>query len=112
MVSSRLPLAALAAASLSLAAPALAQAPTLPPGPPVSIQMVTQLSPSIPQYTRVDIPMLREGIPARSGGRIRVTLASWPERHLSGPDLIRVLRAGQIDLAGMALPTVAGGMSS
>ncbi len=108
MVSSRLSLAAFAAASLCLAAPAFAQAPALPPGPPVSIQMVTQLSPSIPQYTRVDIPMLREGIPARSGGRIRVTLASWPERNLSGPDLIRVLRAGQIDLAGMALPTVAG----
>ncbi|MCZ0736389.1 TRAP transporter substrate-binding protein [Phreatobacter sp. AB_2022a] len=87
-------------------APAVAQ--TLPPGPPLAIQMVTQLSPSIPQYTRVDIPMLREGIPQRSGGRISVTLASWPERNLSGPELLRVLRAGQIDLAGIALPTVAG----
>lgn len=105
-VSKRLALAV--AASLGFAAPALAQAPTLPAGPPIAIQMVTQLSPSIPQYTRVDIPMLREALPTRSGGRIRVTLASWPERNLTGPDLIRVLRSGQIDLAGLALPTVAG----
>ncbi len=70
--------------------------------------MVTQLSPTIPQYTRVDIPMLREELPKRSGGRISVTLASWPERNLTGPELLRVLRAGQIDLGGIALPTVAG----
>src|SRR5258708_26008837 len=80
----------------------------LAPGPPVAIQMVTQLSPTIPQYTRVDIPMLREELPKRSGGRISVTLASWPERNLTGPELLRVLRAGQIDLGGIALPTVAG----
>ena len=55
-------------------------AQSLPPGPTVNITMVTQLSPSIPQYTKVDIPMLREGIPQKSGGRIQVTLASWPER--------------------------------
>jgi TRAP-type C4-dicarboxylate transport system substrate-binding protein len=85
---------------------ALAQ--ELPAGPPVAITMVTQLSPTIPQYTRVDIPMLREELPKRSGGRISVTLASWPERNLTGPELLRVLRAGQIDLGGIALPTVAG----
>ncbi|MEI8145833.1 MAG: TRAP transporter substrate-binding protein DctP [Alphaproteobacteria bacterium] len=99
-----LPLAALAL----LASPVRAQVPTLPPGPPVAIQMVTQLSPSIPQYLRVDIPMLREQLPVRSGGRISVTLASWPERNLNGPELLRVLRAGQIDVGGIALPTVAG----
>jgi TRAP-type C4-dicarboxylate transport system substrate-binding protein len=80
----------------------------VPAGPPIAVTMVTQLSPTIPQYTRVDIPMLREGIPQRSGGRIQVTLASWPERNLSGPELLRVLRAGQIDVGGIALPTVAG----
>jgi TRAP-type transport system periplasmic protein len=94
-----------AALALSLGA-ALAQ--EVPPGPTVSITMVTQLSPTIPQYTKTDIPMLREGIPQRSGGRIQVTLASWPERNLNGPELLRVLRAGQIDLGGIALPTVAG----
>jgi TRAP-type C4-dicarboxylate transport system substrate-binding protein len=85
-----------------------ARAQEVPPGPAVAVTMVTQLSPSIPQYLRVDIPRLREGIPRRSGGRIQVTLASWPERNLTGPELLRVLRAGQIDLGGIALPTVAG----
>ncbi len=84
------------------------QAQQLPPGPSVAITMVTQLSPTIPQYTRVDIPMLREGIPQKSGGRIKVTLASWPERNLTGPELLRVIRSGQIDIGAPALPTVAG----
>ena len=98
--------AAFVGASVGVGLPASAQ--TLPPGPPVSITMVTQLSPTIPQYTRVDIPMLREGIPAKSGGRIKVTLASWPERSLTGPELLRVIRSGQIDIGAPALPTVAG----
>src|ERR1700752_2716047 len=89
-------------------APTSALAQELPAGPPGAITMVTQLSPTIPQYTRVDIPMLREELPKRSGGRISVTLASWPERNLTGPELLRVLRAGQIQLGGIALPTVAG----
>jgi TRAP-type C4-dicarboxylate transport system substrate-binding protein len=87
---------------------AVAAAQELPAGPQLNITMVTQLAPTIPQYTRVDIPMLREGIPQRSGGRVQVTLASWPERNLNGPELLRVLRAGQIDLGGIAMPTVAG----
>ncbi len=90
------------AVSLGLALPPWPRAPTLPPGPPIAIQMVDTALASIPQYTRVDIPMLREALPTRSGGRIRVTLASGPERNLTGPDLIRVLRSGQIDLAGLA----------
>ena len=64
----------LGAAIALTAGAALAQ--ELPAGPPVAITMVTQLSPTIPQYTRVDIPMLREKLTQRSGGRISVTLAS------------------------------------
>src|SRR3954454_16815975 len=95
-------------AAAALLCAGVASARPLPAGPPVAITMVTQLSPTIPQYTRVDIPMLREELPKRSGGRIQVTLASWPERNLTGPGLLRVLRAGQIDVGGIALPTVAG----
>ena len=79
-----------------------------PAGPPVSITMVTQLSPTIPQYTRVDIPMLREGIAkahaAGASGDARELAGAQPQRA----GLLRVLRAGQIDLGGIALPTVAG----
>src|SRR4051794_41381444 len=81
----------------------------LPPGPPIAIQMVTQLSPTIPQYTRVDIPMLREELPKRSGGRISVTLASWPPRKLTRPPVLRGPPARQNDPRGLAPPAVAGG---
>ena len=70
------------ATTLALAASTgVALAQELPAGPPVAIQMVTQLSPTIPQYTRVDIPMLREELP--TSGEIYVAgkninqLASW-----------------------------------
>jgi TRAP-type C4-dicarboxylate transport system substrate-binding protein len=77
-------------------------------GPQVNIQAVTQPTPSIPQYTRVDIPLLREGLAARSNGRIRVTLSSWPERNLNGPEIIRLVRSGQVEIGAVPLNTVAG----
>jgi TRAP-type transport system periplasmic protein len=86
----------------------LAQAQGLPPGPPVTIQAVTQVGPQLPQYTKVDIPLLREGVPQKSGGRISVTLASWPERNLTGPEIIRLVRSGQVDIAAVPLNTVSG----
>jgi TRAP-type C4-dicarboxylate transport system substrate-binding protein len=91
-----------AAALPLLAAPAGAQ------GPQVNIQAVTQPSPAIPQYTRVDIPMLRDGLAQKSNGRIRMTLSSWPERNLNGPEIIRLIRSGQVEIGGVPLNTVAG----
>lgn len=85
-----------------LAASAAAQ------GPQVNIQAVTQPNPAIPQYTRVDIPLLRDGLAQRSNGRIRVTLSSWPERNLNGPEIIRLVRSGQVEIGGVPLNTVAG----
>jgi TRAP-type C4-dicarboxylate transport system substrate-binding protein len=77
-------------------------------GPQVNIQAVTQPSPAIPQYTRVDIPLLRDGLAARSNGRIRVTLSSWPERNLNGPEIVRLVRSGQVEIGAVPLNTVAG----
>lgn len=91
---------ALLGASL-LMGTALAQAP-------VNLQAVTQPGPQLPQYTRVDVPVLRDALQARSNGRIRVTLASWPERNLNGPEIIRLVRSGQVDIGAVPLNTVAG----
>jgi TRAP-type C4-dicarboxylate transport system substrate-binding protein len=74
----------------------------------VNIQAVTQPNPAIPQYTRVDIPMLRDGLTQRSNGRVRMTLSSWPERNLNGPEIIRLVRSGQVDIGAVPLNTVAG----
>lgn len=94
------------AALIAVASAASAQA--LPPGPPITIQAVTQVGPQLPQYTKVDVPLLREGLPKKSGGRISVTLASWPERNLTGPEIIRLVRSGQVDIAAVPLNTVSG----
>ncbi len=85
-----------------------AMAQTVPPGPQVSIQAVTQPGPALPQFTKVDIPLLRERVPQISNGRVQITLASWPERNLNGPEIIRLVRSGQVDIGAVPLGTVAG----
>src|SRR4051812_15860957 len=80
----------------------------LPAGPKVKVVMVTQPGPGLPQYATVDVPMLKEGVPQKSGGRIEVELASWPERNLNGPEIIRLVRSGQVDIGAAPLATVSG----
>lgn len=100
--------AALAAAlSLAPAAPALAQT-ALPPGPEIKMTVVSQPGPALPQYTAVDIPLLRDGVPAKSSGRIKVELASWPERNINGPEIIRLVRSGVVDVGAAPLVTLSG----
>jgi TRAP-type C4-dicarboxylate transport system substrate-binding protein len=62
----------------------------------------------LPQFSKVDVPMLREGVPQKSGGRIEIKLASWPEMNLTGPEVIRLVRSGQVDIGAAPLPTVSG----
>jgi len=97
----------LLALALSLAAIA-AGAQTLPPGPKLTISAVTQLAPTLPQYQKVDVPMLREGVPKATNGRIEFNLRAYPEANVSGPEAIRLVRSGQVDIVGAPLPTVSG----
>ncbi len=80
----------------------------LPPGPKVTITMATQPGPGLPQFSKVDVPMLREDVVKKSGGRVEVKLASWPEMSLNGPEVIRLVRSGQVDIGAAPLPTVSG----
>jgi TRAP-type C4-dicarboxylate transport system substrate-binding protein len=88
--------------------PALAAAQGLPAGPKVTVTAVTQLSPTLPQYTRVDVPMLREQMAAASNGRVEFNLKSYPEMSVQGPEVIRLVRSGQVDLGAAPLTTVSG----
>ncbi len=99
-------LATAAAAWMAVAAPVLAQ--ELPPGPRVNMTAVTQPGPTLPQYSQVDVPMLRDGLAQRSGGRVNVTLQSWPERGVGGPEVIRLVRSGQVEIGGATLGVVSG----
>ena len=77
-------------------------------GPKVTISAVTQVAPTVPQYTKVDVPMLKDEMPKKSNGRIEVNLKSWPEMNVQGPEVIRLVRSGQVDLAAAPLTTVSG----
>ena len=95
-----------AVAALALGATASAQ--SVPAGPKVSIVAVTQPLPTQPQYTRVDVPVLKEGLAAKSGGRIEVQLSTHAERNLSGTELVRLVRSGQADIGASTLTTLSG----
>jgi TRAP-type C4-dicarboxylate transport system substrate-binding protein len=80
----------------------------LPAGPKVTITAVTQLSPALPQYKDVDVPMLREQMAKASNGRIEFNLKSYPEMNVQGPEVIRLVRSGQVEIGGAPLTTVSG----
>lgn len=74
----------------------------------ISVQAITQVAPNLPQYTKVDQPLLRDGMASATQGRVEVTLSSWPERNVSGPEVLRLVRSGQVDIAAGPLTTVSG----
>ena len=74
----------------------------------IAVQAVTQVAPTLPQYTKVDQPLLRDGMAKATGGRVEITLQSWPERNVSGPEVLRLVRSGQVDIAAAPLTTVSG----
>jgi TRAP-type C4-dicarboxylate transport system substrate-binding protein len=99
-------IATAAIAAMQVLAGASAQG--LPASARLNIQAITQTSPNLPQYTQVDQPLLRDALQAASGGRVHVTLASWPERNVNGPEVLRMVRSGQVDIAAAPLTTVSG----
>lgn len=95
------------ALAVAIAAPGIAQS-QVPAGPKIPVQAITQVAPNLPQYTRVDQPMLRDGMAKATGGRVEITLSSWPERNVNGPEVLRLVRSGQVDIAAAPLTTVSG----
>lgn len=85
-----------------------ARAQDFPSGPRVTITAVTQPGPTFPQYSRVDVPLLRDGLARRTRDRVQVKLATWPEMNLGGPEIVRAVRSGQIDIGAVSLSVVSG----
>src|SRR3954470_22256382 len=50
----------------------------------LTITIVTQPFGTQPQFTKVDQPILRDGLKAKSNGQIDVKLSAWPEMGLNG----------------------------
>lgn len=96
------PFKLLAAATLALTATLVAAQPK------IAVQAITQVAPNLPQYTKVDQPLLRDGMAKATNGRVEITLSSWPERNVNGPEVLRLVRSGQVDIAAGPLTTVSG----
>ena len=77
-------------------------------GPKIAVQAITQVTANMPQYSAVDQPLLRDGMAKATNGRVQVTLAAWPERNVNGPEVLRLVRSGQVDIAAAPLTTVSG----
>lgn len=95
--------------AVSVALPLAAAAQQgLPAGPKVTLTAVTQPAPTIPQFSRVEVPILRNEVPKATNGRIEVNLFAWPERNVNGPEVIRLVRSGQVEVGAAPLTTVSG----
>jgi len=97
----------MAACSLAIGA-STAQAQTAAAGPKINVQAIRQVTSNMPQYTAVDQPMLKDGMASATNGRVQVTLSAWPERNVNGPEVLRLVRSGQVDIAAAPLTTVSG----
>ena len=86
----------------------LATAATADAQQKLTITVVTQPFGTQPQFTKVDQPILRDGLKAKSNGQIDVKLSAWPEMGLNGPEVLRLVRAGQVDIGAAPLSTVSG----
>jgi len=96
------------AAMLTVLSVSNVSAQTAAAGPKVAVQAITQVTANMPQYTTVDQPLLRDGMAKATNGRVEVTLAAWPERNVNGPEVLRLVRSGQVDIAAAPLTTVSG----
>ena len=107
MMIERLLATGLLTAALALPNAAFAQA-ELPAGYKLTVSAVTQPLPTQPQYTLVDQPILRDGLAKATGGAITVQLSTHAERSLSGAEIVRLVRSGQVDIGAGTLSTLSG----
>jgi TRAP-type transport system periplasmic protein len=99
----------LIAATAAIASTAMAaELPTLPAGAKVTVVAVTQPLPVQPQLLRVDVPVLKELVAQKSGGRVEFQLSTHAERNLSGTEIVRLVRSGQVDMGASTLTTLSG----
>jgi TRAP-type transport system periplasmic protein len=85
-----------------------ADAASLGPGPKVSISLVAQSIPTLLQYSKIEVPYTTDIIPQRSNGRVEIRVSTWSEMNLTGNEIIRLTRQGQVEIGGAPLTYVAG----
>jgi len=101
-------LSLLAVAAIYATSVNAAELPTLAAGSKVTVVAVTQPLPVQPQYLRVDVPVLKELVAQKSGGRVEFQLSTHAERNLGGTEIVRLVRSGQVDMGASTLTTLSG----
>jgi TRAP-type C4-dicarboxylate transport system substrate-binding protein len=92
---------------LTLAQGPVAAQPTLGPGPSLTLTVSSHPIPKHPQYEKLDMIYYTELIPKRSGGRITVKGSTWSELGLTGYEIVRMARQGQLDIGNSPLTYIA-----
>lgn len=77
-------------------------------GAAVTIEWIGQGNPAHAQHVQIDKPWLLEQVPKRTGNRVKVNLTTRDERGLQGPELVRLVRQGQVDVLNTGVTFLAG----
>lgn len=80
----------------------------LGPGAAITIEWIGQGNPAHAQHVQVDVPWLLGRVPERTGDRVQINLTTRDERGLQGPELVRLLRQGQVDVLNTGVTFLAG----
>jgi len=71
-----------------------------------TVRIVSHPVAAMPQYSKVDVPLLRDELPKKAN--VSVDLAPWSERNVGGPEVLRLVRLGQVEIGAAPLATVSG----
>lgn len=80
---------------------------TLGPGPKVTVSLLAHPIPTHPQYSKLDMPFFRETLAQRSNNRLEVKTSTWTEMGITGYEIVRMTRQGQIDVGNAPLTYIA-----
>src|SRR5262249_21060217 len=91
---------------VGLAEPGFAQS-TLGPGPKVTVSILAHPIPTHPRYSKLDQPFFRDRLTQRSQGRIEFKTSTWTEMSITGYEIVRMTRQGQVDIGNAPLTYIA-----
>ena len=80
---------------------------TLGAGPKVTVSLLAHPIPTHPQYSKLDMPFFRETLAQRSNNRLEVKTSTWTEMGITGYEIVRMARQGQIDIGNAPLTYIA-----
>jgi TRAP-type C4-dicarboxylate transport system substrate-binding protein len=73
----------------------------------VAVSLLAHPIPTHPQYRDVDMPFFRDTLAKRSNNRLEVKTSTWTEMSITGYEIVRMARSGQIDIGNSPLTYIA-----